>query len=165
MKQNATDPKITPAPIPEPLREDLPLEETLLGRDGRAYKIFHVFLAFPETIVEPGGNKSILISTRPQVPFKPSRLVIDQAKGVEDISVLDIRIGRNSWLLNPHGAPARLFPPLPHGLSEEDRKEFRELQKLTLSTVLIGQCLTLYVDNRGKKPFTFNALFWGTMIE
>jgi len=130
-------------------------------REGSPVKIHQGFLVFPFTVIGPGCIG--LISAQPQVPFRPSRLAVDPACASQ-VSIVDLRVGKNSFFISCGGAPGTLFPPLPIGLSEQDLARYEQLLSLKIDTCQISQYLSLSVENHSEREVNFRAMFWGLWI-
>jgi hypothetical protein len=100
-----------------------------------------------ETPVEPGS--SVRIITRPQVPFRGSRLVI--SKTCLDFTINDLCVGRNSQFVSAQNLPAEAFSA-PMG------------SELKLETAQIAQDVVLVVTNHGNEPVRFVAAMFGRAL-
>lgn len=117
-------------------------------------------LVFPTTLVAPGQSAGITV--QPQVPFKPRRLAIPP-QIADRFSVFGYRMGASEYMfVNSGSVPASLFPPIPHGLSEEDRACFDKLLSFEWPTISVAQYLILHVVNESHEAANFNGVLWGT---
>lgn len=113
-------------------------------------------------VAVPAGS-SVLITARPQITFKPTRMAIDPSIAPFFL-INDAKIGNVSMYVDSGPISAVFFPPLP-GFQEFETKEELELAARVLSvdwpTCQISQQFSLSVTNVGTVGQTFLACLWG----
>lgn len=97
------------------------------------------------------AGTTTIFTAQPQLPFRPSRLVIPSAQAVA-LMVNDIKVGKNSQLLSSNPVPGAPFSELAVGVA------------LGLDTCNVGQQVTLSVN--AFAPLTnFMAAVIGTAMQ
>lgn len=101
---------------------------------------------------------TVIVTARPQVIFRPRRLMVPLRMGGHDIaenfSILDIRIGKNSQLVSAEELPATIF-------SERSIES-----SMTLDTANIGHDISITVRNLDAcSAHDFRATMFGASIE
>lgn len=109
-----------------------------------------LLLGFGPTLIAGGGTS--VFTTQPQLPFRPSRFVIPSTT-VQNFSVNDLKIGKNSQFLSSNSVPAAVFSELAVGVA------------LGLDTCNVGQQITVSVTAIVGGPFTFAAALIGTSLQ
>jgi hypothetical protein len=121
------------------------------------------FLAFPTTTI--GKDETRTLVAIPQVNFKPRRLVV-APDVAEALNIIDIKVGRNSMLLNPEGAPGTAFPPLP--IMDADVETMKRLEGMLMiyaDSVYVGQAVSILVKNMTNKTLDdVRMVMWGSMM-
>lgn len=107
-------------------------------------------LGFPTTALAAGA--SAVITTSPQVTFRPRRLVIP-SDIAGSILVNDLKVGKNSMFPSANPIPGRMFTEVGVGVD------------LQLDTAQISQIISLNVTNTSGGAVTFNAGIIGDAIE
>lgn len=108
-------------------------------------------IGFPATAV--AAATTVAITANPQLIFRPSRLVVPAAVGV-NFNIVDLRVGKNSQFVSPNALPAAGFSETAVGVA------------LALDTCNVGQLITITVQNTdGAAPHTFSAMLIGTSVE
>lgn len=122
--------------------------------------LYKSFISFPNDTIKPG--EVLTFRTFSNVPFKPKRLVVCP-KYASDLMITSIRSGKWEIFLNTHGVPATAFPPLPTTVEDHvNLKDMEALLELNVDAVMVGETISLVVENIGKQEAVFGALFWGT---
>jgi len=94
-----------------------------------------------------------IFTAQPQLPFRPSRLVIPNALAAQ-VMVNDIKVGKNSQLLSSNPVPAAPFSELAVGVA------------LGLDTCNVGQQVTLSVNSLAAGNLSnFMAAIIGTAMQ
>ena len=106
-------------------------------------------LGFGPTPLAP--NVTTIFTAQPQLPFRPSRLVIPSSI-VQTMQVNDIKVGKNSQLLSSNPVPAAPFSELAVGVA------------LGLDTCNVGQQITLSINSFVAQQFFMAALI-GTAMQ
>ncbi len=107
-------------------------------------------LGFPATTVSASGTASV--STQPQVPFRPERLVIP-SDYAGDLSITQLVVGKTNQLAASQPLPARAFTEFGWGMD------------MLLDTADVSQFVTLSLSNLSAAAIDFLGLFLGTAIE
>jgi hypothetical protein len=111
----------------------------------------HWMLNFDSGAAVAAGANIQLIS-RPQVIFRPERLVIGGAFAAS-FAVNDIKVGKNSQIVNAASGPGDAFAPTAFGV------------ELRLDTCQVSQDIVLDVTNISGAPLRFMASMFGTGVE
>jgi len=96
-------------------------------------------------------NTTTIFTAQPQLPFRPSRLVIPNTL-IDQVMVNDIKVGKNSQLLSSNPVPAAPFSELAVGVA------------LGLDTCNVGQQVTLSI-NALNAVDVFMAAIIGTAMQ
>jgi hypothetical protein len=99
----------------------------------------------------PGGTEASVIS-RPQVVFRGERLVIPSTVA-PFFSVIDIKVGNRSQLVNSVALPAQMFIETAVGI------------RLSMDTAAVAQDVALIVSNDTLASTTFQAAIIGTAAQ
>jgi hypothetical protein len=111
--------------------------EAVPGRRGSARKS------------RPSLSSIVDVTSRPQTTFQGERLVVPS--GIANhFEIRDIKIGRRSQLASAEALPAAAF------------SENAETVHLILDLALVGQDVTLVVENITSKPQRFTAVLFGS---
>lgn len=103
------------------------------------------------------------ISICPQVPFRMTRLVVDPHCAPFFV-VLDIKLGRNSFLPNASPLPASCFPMIPKISDQDEVEKMVELGRIDVDTAQVGQVVKIDVENRSSERRTFVAWALGMAV-
>lgn len=107
-------------------------------------------LGFPTTSL--ATLASAVITTQPQVTFRPRRLVIP-SDIAGSILVNDLKVGKNSMFPSANPIPGRMFTEVGVGVD------------LQLDTAQISQTISLNVTNTSGSTVVFNAGIIGDAVE
>jgi len=112
-------------------------------------------LGFDSEQLAPGGiaaGASLDITSRPQVIFRPDRLVVSSSIA-GDFLINDIKIGQKSQLINSQALPASMFSETAFGV------------RMVMDTAQISQDVVIRVTNISLAASRFNAGIIGPIIE
>jgi hypothetical protein len=126
------------------------VREGAILKDVQPTKSREYILGFDVTSV-PGGA-SVNITKRPQVIFRPERIVIPSAVGV-DFQVLDVKVGKNSQFTASGSVPAIVFAETSFGV------------RLKMDTCQVSMDVTLSVQNTNAAARNFTAAVIGPAVE
>lgn len=107
-------------------------------------------LGFDSTAVP--GSTSASITKRPQVIFRPERILIPSSVGV-DFQVTDVKVGKNSQLAASGEVPAVVFAETAFGV------------RLKMDTCQVSMDITLSVRNTNAAQRNFTAAVIGPAVE
>jgi hypothetical protein len=107
-------------------------------------------LGFDSTAVP--GSTSANITKRPQVIFRPERVVIPSSVGV-DFQVVDIKVGKNSQFSASGEVPAVVFAETSFGV------------RLKMDTCQVSMDVTISVRNTNAAQRNFTAAIIGPAVE
>lgn len=139
------------------LQEVGPLKAMPLDRSGW----YQHFLTFP--MVDIDRNDSIVVLGTPQVAFIPRRLVV-ASDVAERLSVVDIKVGKNSMFLNGDGgAPGEAFPPMPSDeVDLETMKRMESMLMMYADVVQVGWHVAIHIRNMTNKTLEdVRLMMWG----
>ncbi len=118
-------------------------------RDATQARLFP--LGFVQLAVAAASTATI--TSRPQILFRPQRIVIPTSVGTNFV-ITDIRIGKDSQLVQATELPAEIFSPVAVGVM------------LTLDTAQQGCDVSLTVRNTdGANPHDFRATMFGAAVQ
>lgn len=113
-------------------------------------KIHETWLGFDsDSPIKPG--KTTRVISRPQVPFRPEKLVIP-SELAHHFKVEDFRVGANSQFIDSTGMPGQLFSADLSGLHIKG------------DTAQISQDVSFIVTNISDKPLRFQAAAYGKAV-
>ena len=124
--------------------------EGAIVKDTAPTKAREYILGFDSTAVP--GSTSANITKRPQVIFRPERVVIPSAVGV-DFQVVDIKIGKNSQFTASGEVPAVVFAETSFGV------------RLKMDTAQVSMDVTISVRNTNAAQRNFTAAIIGPAVE
>lgn len=124
--------------------------EGAIVKDTSPTKAREYILGFDSTAVP--GSTSANITKRPQVIFRPERVVIPSAVGV-DFQVVDIKIGKNSQFTASGEVPAVVFAETSFGV------------RLKMDTCQVSMDVTISVRNTNAAQRNFTAAIIGPAVE
>lgn len=107
-------------------------------------------VGFPVTSVT--STATAAITTRPQLVFRPERLVIDDAIAPQ-FQVNDLRVGKNSQFLNVNPIPGGIFRSTAVGV------------RLKCETAQINSDITINVTNNSLGTLNFSGALIGAAVE
>ena len=99
------------------------------------------------------GVGVVEVISRPQIVFRGERLVIPSITVAPNFSLVDIKIGNRSQLVNSTALPAQAFTETAIGI------------RLSLDTATVAQDIALSVQNISGSPQTFQAALIGTAAQ
>lgn len=105
-----------------------------------------------DSVATIAAAASLAVSSRPQVVFRPDRLVIP-ASIAPNFTLTDIKIGKNSQLVGSSVLPAEVFSQTAVGV------------RLKLDTAQISQDIVLTVTNISGGAVRFMACLIGPAVE
>ena len=126
------------------------VSEGAILRDVAPTKSREYILGFDVTSI-PGGA-SANITKRPQVIFRPERVIIPSTVGV-DFQVLDVKVGKNSQFTASGSVPAVVFAETSFGV------------RLKMDTCQVSMDVTLSVQNTNAAARNFTAAIIGPAVE
>lgn len=126
------------------------VSEGSILRDVAPTKSREYILGFDVTSI-PGGA-SANITKRPQVIFRPERVIIPSTVGV-DFQVLDVKVGKNSQFTASGSVPAVVFAETSFGV------------RLKMDTCQVSMDVTLSVQNTNAAARNFTAAIIGPAVE
>ena len=132
------------------MAQQIAQRDAVLVRQRNASRARQFPLGFPTTVLAAGA--SAVITTQPQVTFRPRRLVIP-SDIAGSILVNDLKVGKNSMFPSANPIPGRMFTEVGVGVD------------LQLDTAQISQAISLNVTNTSGGSITFNAGVIGDAIE
>jgi hypothetical protein len=124
--------------------------EGAIVKDMAPTKAREFILGFDSTAVP--GSTSANITKRPQVIFRPERVVIPSAVGV-DFQVVDIKVGKNSQFSASGEVPAVVFAETSFGV------------RLKMDTCQVSMDVTISVRNTNAAQRNFTAAIIGPAVE
>jgi hypothetical protein len=105
-----------------------------------------------DTVGTVAAGANVQIISRPQVTFRPERLVIGGAIAASFL-VNDIKVGKNSQLTNSAALPGDAFAPTAFGV------------RLRMDTAQVSMDVVLDVTNISAGALRFNAALFGKAIQ
>jgi hypothetical protein len=126
------------------------VSEGAILRDVSPTKAREYILGFDSTAVP--GSTSANITKRPQVIFRPERVVIPAAVGV-DFQCVDIKVGKNSQFSASGEVPAVVFAETSFGV------------RLKMDTCQVSMDVTLSIRNTNAAQRNFTAAIIGPAVE
>jgi hypothetical protein len=126
------------------------VQEGAILKDVSPTKAREYILGFDSTAVP--GSTSANITKRPQVIFRPERVVIPSAVGV-DFQVVDIKVGKNSQFSASGEVPAVVFAETSFGV------------RLKMDTCQVSMDVTISVRNTNAAARNFTAAIIGPAVE
>ncbi len=126
------------------------VQEGAILQDVNPTKAREYVLGFDSTSVP--GSTSANITKRPQVIFRPERVVIPSAVGI-DFQVVDIKVGKNSQFGASGEVPAVVFSETSFGV------------RLKMDTAQVSMDVTLSVRNTNAAQRNFTAAIIGPAVE
>jgi hypothetical protein len=126
------------------------VQEGAILRDVNPTKSREYILGFDSTAVP--GSTSANITKRPQVIFRPERVIIPAAVGV-DFQVVDIKVGKNSQFSASGEVPAVVFSESAFGV------------RLKMDTCQVSMDVTISVRNTNAAQRNFTAAIIGPAVE
>jgi hypothetical protein len=126
------------------------VQEGAILRDVNPTKAREYILGFDSTAVP--GSTSANITKRPQVIFRPERVVIPASVGV-DFQVVDIKVGKNSQFSASGEVPAVVFSETSFGV------------RLKMDTCQVSMDVTISVRNTNAAQRNFTAAIIGPAVE
>ena len=126
------------------------VQEGSILRDVNPTKAREYILGFDSTAVP--GSTSANITKRPQVIFRPERVVIPSSVGV-DFQVVDIKVGKNSQFSASGEVPAVVFAETSFGV------------RLKMDTCQVSMDVTISVRNTNAAQRNFTAAIIGPAVE
>jgi len=126
------------------------VSEGAIIRDVAPTKAREYILGFDSTAVP--GSTSANITKRPQVIFRPERVVIPSSVGV-DFQVTDIKVGKNSQFSASGEVPAVVFAETSFGV------------RLKMDTCQVSMDVTISVRNTNAAQRNFTAAIIGPAVE
>src|SRR3990172_7675820 len=105
-----------------------------------------------DTVATVAAAATALVTTRPQVIFRPDRLVIPPSLP-PSLLVNDLRVGKNSQFVSSVAVPAEAFTQGAFGV------------RLKLDTAQISQDITISVTNTSAGALRFTAALIGPAVE
>ncbi len=126
------------------------VQEGAILRDVNPTKAREYILGFDSTAVP--GSTSANITKRPQVIFRPERVIIPAAVGV-DFQVVDIKVGKNSQFSASGEVPAVVFAETAFGV------------RLKMDTCQVSMDVTISVRNTNAAQRNFTAAIIGPAVE
>ena len=105
-----------------------------------------------DSVATVAAGATAIITTRPQVVFRPDRLVVP-ASIASSFLINDLRIGKNSQFVSATALPAEVFTQGAFGV------------RLKMDTAQIAQDITLNVTNTSAGALRFTAALIGPAIE
>lgn len=105
-----------------------------------------------DTVGTVAAGANVQIISRPQVTFRPERLVVGGAIAASFL-INDIKVGKNSQLTNSAALPGDAFAPTAFGV------------RLRMDTAQISMDVVLDVTNISAAPLRFNAALFGKAIQ
>jgi hypothetical protein len=124
--------------------------EGAIVRDTSPTKSREYILGFDSTAVP--GSTSANITKRPQVIFRPERVIIPSSVGV-DFQVVDIKVGKNSQFSASGEVPAVVFAETAFGV------------RLKMDTCQVSMDVTISVRNTNAAQRNFTAAIIGPAVE
>jgi hypothetical protein len=126
------------------------VQEGAILRDLNPTKSREYILGFDSTAVP--GSTSANITKRPQTIFRPERVVVPAAVGV-DFQMVDIKVGKNSQFSASGEVPAVVFAETSFGV------------RLKMDTAQVSMDVTLSVRNTNVNLRNFTAAIIGPAVE
>jgi hypothetical protein len=126
------------------------VQEGAILKDVSPTKAREYILGFDSTAVP--GSTSANITKRPQVIFRPERVVIPSSVGV-DFQVVDIKVGKNSQFSASGEVPAVVFAETSFGV------------RLKMDTCQVSMDVTISVRNTNAAQRNFTAAIIGPAVE
>jgi hypothetical protein len=126
------------------------VQDGAILQDTNPTKSREYILGFDSTSV-PGAT-SANITKRPQVIFRPERVIIPSSVGV-DFQVLDIKVGKNSQFSASGEVPAVVFSETAFGV------------RLKMDTAQVSMDVTISVRNTNAAQRNFTAAIIGPAVE
>jgi hypothetical protein len=126
------------------------VQDGAILQDTNPTKSREYILGFDSTSV-PGAT-SANITKRPQVIFRPERVIIPSSVGV-DFQVLDIKVGKNSQFSASGEVPAVVFAETAFGV------------RLKMDTAQVSMDVTISVRNTNAAQRNFTAAIIGPAVE
>lgn len=126
------------------------VQEGAILKDVSPTKAREYILGFDSTAVP--GSTSANITKRPQVIFRPERVVIPAAVGV-DFQVVDIKVGKNSQFSASGEVPAVVFAETSFGV------------RLKMDTCQVSMDVTISIRNTNAAQRNFTAAIIGPAVE
>jgi len=124
--------------------------EGAIVKSTQPSKAREYILGFDSTAVP--GSTSANITKRPQVIFRPERVVIPSSVGV-DFQVVDIKVGKNSQFSASGEVPAVVFAETSFGV------------RLKMDTAQVSMDVTISVRNTNAAQRNFTAAIIGPAVE
>lgn len=110
----------------------------------------NLFLGFTQTGI--AANALATITVQPQLPFRGYRLSVP-GQFAPFFTIVDIKVGKDSQLVNPGAVPATSFSEVSVG------------DNISMDTCSVGQLITLQVQNiDGAAAHDFRATLFGKTI-
>jgi len=126
------------------------VQEGAILRDVNPTKAREYILGFDSTAIP--GSTSANITKRPQVIFRPERVIIPSSVGV-DFQVVDIKVGKNSQFSASGEVPAVVFAETAFGV------------RLKMDTCQVSMDVTISVRNTNVNLRNFTAAIIGPAVE
>jgi hypothetical protein len=126
------------------------VQEGAILQDVNPTKAREYILGFDSTSVP--GSTSANITKRPQVIFRPERVVIPSAVGI-DFQVVDIKVGKNSQFSASGEVPAVVFSETSFGV------------RLKMDTAQVSMDVTISIRNTNAAQRNFTAAIIGPAVE
>ena len=126
------------------------VQEGSILKDVSPTKSREYILGFDSTAVP--GSTSANITKRPQVIFRPERVVVPSSVGV-DFQMVDIKVGKNSQFSASGEVPAVVFAETSFGV------------RLKMDTCQVSMDVTLSVRNTNAAQRNFTAAIIGPAVE
>jgi hypothetical protein len=124
--------------------------EGAVVRDVAPTKSREYILGFDSTAIP--GSTSANITKRPQVIFRPERILIPSSVGV-DFQVTDVKVGKNSQFSASGEVPAVVFAETAFGV------------RLKMDTCQVSMDITISVRNTNAAQRNFTAAVIGPAVE
>jgi hypothetical protein len=126
------------------------VQEGAMLQDVNPTKAREYILGFDSTSVP--GSTSANITKRPQVIFRPERVVIPSSVGI-DFQVVDIKVGKNSQFSASGEVPAVVFSETSFGV------------RLKMDTAQVSMDVTISIRNTNAAQRNFTAAIIGPAVE
>lgn len=105
-----------------------------------------------DSVATIAAGATSIITTRPQVIFRPERLVVGQAIAPSFL-INDLRVGKNSQFVNAGSVPAEGFSHQAQGV------------RLKCDTAQVGSDIVVSVTNTSGGALRFTAMLIGDAVE
>jgi hypothetical protein len=126
------------------------VQEGAILKDVSPTKAREYILGFDSTAVP--GSTSANITKRPQVIFRPERVIVPASVGV-DFQVVDIKVGKNSQFSASGEVPAVVFAETAFGV------------RLKMDTCQVSMDVTISIRNTNAAQRNFTAAIIGPAVE